>query len=40
MASPVQRIPVSAGFQVSEEKEKLTEIGRGESIQNHKDEDA
>jgi hypothetical protein len=40
MASPVQQIPVSAGFQVSEEKEKLTEIDRGESIQNHKDEDA
>ena len=40
MASPDQQIPVSAGFQVDQEKESTSENDRGESIQNHKDEGA
>ncbi len=40
MASPVQQIPVSAGFQVNQEEVKENEIECGESIQKRNDEDA
>ncbi len=40
MASPDQQIPVSAGFQATQEKASKSGKDRGESIQNHKDEDA
>ena len=40
MASPVQQIPVSAGFQAVQEKESKSEKTRGETTQKHTDEGA
>ncbi len=40
MASPDQQIPVSAGFQANQAKASEIDNDRGETIQNHKDDDA
>ena len=40
MASPVQQIPVSAGFQAVQEKESKSQKTRGESTQKQTDEGA